>query len=323
MSEEENKKIAPVLYPWQTKVWDELNQKINNERLPHALLLQGAPDSGLDSFASLFSQYLLCSNKKQSGACGQCRDCLLFIAGSHPGFMEILPLESDEGKISKVIKIDQIRDSVDFVMQTSMQNGMKVLLIRPADTMNPNAANALLKNLEEPPRNTQFLLVTNNPGRLMPTIRSRCQVIDIALPTLADAEQWLTPFIQDGAKRKQLLELSAGNPLLVKQWQDTAAIADIFALREQVFEVLAKRNSPLALAKSWLGHGAERIAWWWRWLLLEAKQGAVNHNTVLDTRQLAVFMEKLLVAKRQLESSANPNEQLLLESLLVDWQNQI
>lgn len=332
MSETETKKITPVLYPWQGNAWDQLNNAVSSQRLAHAILLQGMPDSGIEGFAELFAQRLLCGGATSEAStghlpCGQCRECLLFLAGTHPGFLEISPLENEEGKVSLVIKIDQIRESVDFVMQTSMQQGMKIILIHPAEAMNPNAANALLKNLEEPPANTRFLLVTNHPARLMATIRSRCQVVDITLPTFHEADQWLSLYIQEASERAQLLSLSAGNPLLVKQWQDDSCTTDIFELHKNLSEVLSKKSSPLVLAKSWAGQGAERLTWWWRWLLLDAKQSAAGdslsktgNNFSLSSRQLVIFMEKLLAAKRQLESSANPNEQLLLESLLIDWQ---
>src|SRR5690606_15832580 len=108
-----------------------------------------------------------------------CRSCHWWSVGSHPNFQRITPEVMESGKLSRVIKIDQVREMMGKVQQTSFQQGRKVLVIYPAEVMNPNAANALLKNLEEPPAHTNFILAANNPSRLMATIRSRCQKIDV------------------------------------------------------------------------------------------------------------------------------------------------
>lgn len=305
-------------FPWQQENWNRLHQQKMEQRLPHAILLQGVVDSGLDNFAVLLAHSLLCEAPRDHLPCGSCRPCHLLSVGSHPNFLFIAPEEMESGKLSRMIKIDQIRDIMDKVQTTSFQSGPKVLVIYPAEVMNPHAANALLKNLEEPPAGTIFILATNNPSRLMATIRSRCQQIHMPLPSPQEADKWLLPFMSDAAKRNPLLALSGGNPLLVKQWQDQAVVDALLEMGNELQQIREGRVSPLHVAGQWHKQGTlSRIVWWWRWLSLQIKATTNIHAT----EPLLHFMDKLIIAKSQLESTANPNEQLLLESLLIDWQN--
>jgi len=306
-------------FPWQQKSWDRLHRQQKDGRLPHAILLQGVVDSGLDNFAFMLARSLLCETLRDDLPCGVCRSCHLLSVGSHPNFQIIEPQEMESGKLSRVIKIDQIREIMDKVQQTSFQTGRKVLVIYPAEVMNPNAANALLKNLEEPPAGTVFILAANNPSRLMATIRSRCQQIDVPLPSHKEADNWLSPFLSDAEKREKLLALSGCNPLLVKQWHDQNLLDDVLDLGQKLQQIREGRASPLQAAAQWHKQGSLlHIVWWWRWLALQIK---ATTNTPEAAKPLLRFMDKLIIAKSQLESTANPNEQLLLESLLIDWQN--
>lgn len=227
--------------------------------------------------------------------------------------------------MSKAIVVDQIRAVIDTVNQTSFNAGRKLLMISPAETLNPAAANALLKSLEEPPPNTFFVLVSQNQARLLATIRSRCQIIDLPLPRAEEAERWLESRIPDTAQLKQLLAISGNNPLLVLEWQENGDIASVLQLGKELQKVWQGEISPVQLAAIWYKTALlSRVIWWWRWLALELKltvQKNEPQTLSASTEQLLVFMQKLLMAKRQLESSANPNEQLLLESLLIDWKN--
>lgn len=311
-----SRQLSP--WPWQRACWDRLQQQKAEQRLPHALLLQGVVDSGLDAFALLLAHAWLCESPRDHLPCGNCRSCHLLAVGSHPNVQVISPEEMDSGKMSRVIKIDQIRQIMDRVQQTSFQQGLKVLVIYPAEVMNANAANALLKNLEEPPAGTVFILAANNPSRLMATIRSRCQQVDVPLPSIKEADHWLSSYVNDGTKREKLLALSGGNPVVVKQWQDQGVADTVLALGHELQQVREGRASPLQLAAQWHKQDTRSyVVWWWRWLALQVKSSL----DVQASAALLRFMDKLLAAKGQLESTANPNEQLLLESLLIDWQN--
>src|SRR6185312_9049826 len=146
--------------------WNYLHQRRQNNSLPHALLLTGLPDL---EFPRLFSKSLLCLKPDLEGkACNNCRTCSLMQAGSHPDFYQIEPEET-----GKTIRIDQIRELISELNQTAQQGGYKIAIIAPAEAMQMGAANALLKTLEEPAANTLIMLVSNQPGLLAATLRSR------------------------------------------------------------------------------------------------------------------------------------------------------
>jgi len=314
------------IYPWQSNAWEILQQNLSSGRLPHALLMQGAEGCGVEDFSRIFANLLLCQKPQEGLACGSCQSCELFRAGTHPDFVELQPEVNKEGKVSKIIKVEQVRSLVNFVSQTSMNGGRRVIIINPADIMNQNAANALLKCLEEPGEDTQFLLLSFQASRVMATIRSRCQKVDLPLPDFSVADEWLKTFVDDASERKKLLTMSSGSPLLARDWFEEGAGNEIEIMQQSLSAVLSGEVSPVAVANQWFKEGSGYLLqWWWRWLMVEIKKTVVTEKSLLSHYQLSEkhilqFMTKLQTCKTQLESTANPNEQLLLESLLIDWQ---
>jgi DNA polymerase-3 subunit delta' len=193
--------------------------------LPHALLLRGPRGIGKLVFARALAQALLCEASAEHGrACGACRACSWFDSGSHPDCRQIEPesesAEGEEGeKKSIAITVSQIRALADFINLSSHRGGPKVVVIHPAEMLNVNAANALLKNLEEPPPRTHFVLVTHRPHQLLPTIKSRCQQIALAVPEAATAAAWLA---EKGVKDPDIALAHVGNaPLLALELDRT------------------------------------------------------------------------------------------------------
>lgn len=192
------------------KVWSDLQSR--RERLPHALLLVGQKGTGKFELARLFAASLLCEQPQVDGrACGKCLACNWQAQGNHPDFRLLQPDalaeegEAEEGKkkASQQITIDQVRGLDDFLNIGTHRGGLRIVVVHPTEAMNRNTANALLKTLEEPSPGTLFLLVSNEPTRLLPTIRSRCQSVPLALPPeslaikalaeagIADPARWL------------------------------------------------------------------------------------------------------------------------------------
>src|SRR5688572_26938007 len=155
------------LLPWQQAQFNRLHALWSNARLAHAWLLTGLPGVGKLSFALHLTRHLLCRQATAQGPCGNCQDCHLFSVGSHPDWLLLQPE-------TRQLKIEQIRDAIGFAQNTSQRGGAKVIVLEPAEAMNLNAANALLKILEEPPAGTFLLLISGQPGLLLPTLRSRC-----------------------------------------------------------------------------------------------------------------------------------------------------
>ena len=200
-----------------SKVWKSLADR--RERLPHALLLVGQKGLGKFDLARTFAAGLLCETPAPDGqACGQCLACNWFAQGNHPDFRLLQPEaladegEAEEGKkkASQQITIDQVRGLDDFLTVGTHRAGLRIVLVNPAEAMNRNTANALLKTLEEPAPSTLFLLVSSEPLRLLPTIRSRCQVVPVPVPAAALSERVLTESgLQDAAR---WLALAGGSP---------------------------------------------------------------------------------------------------------------
>ena len=207
------------------------------ERLPHALLLIGQQGLGKFELAREFAAALLCEAVDLEGkSCGKCQACHWFEQGNHPDFRLLqpealsAPVEVEEGKKkpSQQITIDQVRALDEFLGVGSHRGGLSIVLVNPAEAMNRNAANAILKILEEPPANVLFLLVSSDPAHLLPTIRSRCQVQPIALPETEAAIAALSAAgIKDAAR---WLAWAGGSPRFAAEMSDAGQSAWLEAL---------------------------------------------------------------------------------------------
>ena len=193
-----------LTHPWIRPILDRLPRAAG--ALPRALLLAGRPGLGKRATALFLAQALLCETEREGlEACGTCASCRLYQVGNHPDLRMVEAGQEEDSpasgatdeeagtskKASRQISVEKIRTLVDFATITSHRGGAKVILIAPAEAMHPSAANAVLKILEEPPGATYFLLVSHQPERLLPTIRSRCFRLEFALPDPGGALDWL------------------------------------------------------------------------------------------------------------------------------------
>ena len=232
------------MYKWQKAQWNSVMQR--RDKLPHALLLRGRLGIGKHDFAVGLTHALLCQQSKDSQpACGICASCQWLKEGAHPDFKLIAPEEDSVGegetkkKVSKKsqITVSQIRQLYDYLSLTTHQvGGLRIILISPAETLNLASANALLKMLEEPPSNTVFILVSNQSQRLLPTIISRCQVLDLPIPSSQDAIEWLNS--QHIEKAEIALQYAGGAPLqavrIAEQLNDNDKIIKQLALGDRL-----------------------------------------------------------------------------------------
>ena len=231
-----------AIYPWQDEAWRQLQQL--RPHMPHAILFHGAAGTGKSDFIEAFAQSLLCESVQPEGyACGTCASCGWFSQHNHPDYRRVRPEaledepgseedeagESDGAKKSKAaaktpskeIKIEQIRALADFMNISTHRQGLRVVVLYPAEALNTPASNALLKTLEEPPPGTVFLLASNSLDRLLPTILSRCRKFALPMPAhgqaltwlneqgLKDADSWLRE--QGGAPLAALAQSEGGN----------------------------------------------------------------------------------------------------------------
>lgn len=237
-------------YPWLAKTWQRLLQ--NRARPAQALLISGTAGVGKSALARAWAQALLCETPLADGdACGACGACHWFTAGTHPDY-RVLTLQEKENKegerkLATALDVEQARETIDYVQLSTYRAGRRVVVIEPADALNLAAANALLKVLEEPPLNTCFLLVSDQPRRLLPTIRSRCTRLDIGLPPQSEALSWLSEL--QVAYAVDMLALAGGAPLVALNWQQSGELA----LRSEVLQSLSRPRGldPVAQADAW------------------------------------------------------------------------
>jgi DNA polymerase-3 subunit delta' len=197
-----------MIYLWQYSVWHSVQQALQADHLPHALLFTGEMGCGNETFLQSLAQSFLCLKPNPDGfACGHCRSCQVYKAQSHPDFMAI-GLQDER----QAIVIEQIRELSYFLNLSRSYSPRRVVTLYPAERMNNNAANSLLKSLEEPSANTHLLLLSANPASLLPTIRSRCQVVRLPLPSTAQALSFLQSQ-QLTQPLAELLALAHGQPL--------------------------------------------------------------------------------------------------------------
>ena len=207
--------MTNALLPWQAPAAAEWLAR--RGRWPHAALIAGPAGIGKRVLADWLARTLLCEKPVADGApCGECPSCRYAAAGQHPDLRIVEPVDDDEENPRPVewIVVDRIRALVRWSGITSHRGGAKVALIDPAERMNPAAANALLKTLEEPQRDTYFLLVSHQPGRLPATIVSRCQRLAAPLPGREQARAWLAS--QGFADADRLLDQAGGAPLVAR-----------------------------------------------------------------------------------------------------------
>ncbi len=322
-------------YHWQKDDWVRLQEL--HKRPPHALLFKGAKGIGKLNLAMNFAQLLLCQKPGELGfACGKCSSCHWFEQESHPDFRllqsELLNLDGEEAesgkKPSKQISVDQIRELADFIGMSAHQGGRRVVIIHPAETMNANAANALLKNLEEPPQGLLFILVSHKPQQLLPTILSRCQAFTLSAPDVACAAQWLAG---QGVKNPdEALAASGFSPLQAVQMGEKLgseerdkllravrqpATLDVFALAE------ALQKTEQVLVVQWLQQwchdlNSMKLAGKLRYHIGE--EAAIKKLVEpLAPLSLAQLQKHLQTAKREAQHTLNAK--LFLESLLFSY----
>lgn len=322
--------------PWQQDLWIELTAQVLQQRLSHALLLSGPAGVGKRWFARALAAFLLC--EQRSGyACGACRSCQQLAVGAHPNASLLGPdgllglamtgsgqheqglvhWQPDAERKRRDISIEAARHLIERLGLSAHYGGARVALIDPADALNTNSVNALLKTIEEPPPATHLILISERPQSLPATLRSRCQRIRMRVPDGEAAAAWLAA--RTGRPELDALAAAHGAPL--RAW--ALAQGDALAQRREWAELWTavgrRRKDPVAAAASvdrdMVG---SHLQWAWGWLYEQFRERALGQ--LLDGTGVAAWEEvlsEIVEANRLAAGNAQP--QLLLESLFVSW----
>ncbi len=317
-----------MIYPWQQQQYQQLLQCYKAGTMSHALLLSGSKGLGKMHLARHLAQALLCEGALME-ACEQCDSCGWFDSGSHPDLLEVTLEEK-----SQVIKIDQVRSLTEKLYKTT-SGPARVVLISPADQLNPAAANALLKTLEEPPAKVFFVLLAVQPDRLPATILSRCQHHRLQVEDRDLALKWLQQS-SDHSAPQSLLNHAFGAPLVALE----LAAQSYLELRDKVLSILESgllhgtnlvpavpallKQDPKLILRALTTLVCDMIK-----IVCALKTDyIVNQDCIkrlqglsnsLPIANLMHFYSGILQANSDLKQATHFNMQLLLEALLLQW----
>ena len=260
-----------AISPWHQALWHSLQER--RQVIPSSTLLVGRPGTDLPNLGMELAGMLLCDVGNSDKPCTSCRSCHMFARGVHPD-LHVISTEEAEGicdlrfrnqsmryadtgstkrerrtTVRSIITVDQIRAVTESLNKSAGLGSSKVCLIYPADALNLNAANALLKSLEEPTGGSYFLLLSSFPGSLPPTIRSRCSRLDLNNPTIDESIEWLTTEHQVDLKVAQQLITHGLGPYEVLQMNTREDLEAHEALIDELAGLISGNVSSGAFAR--------------------------------------------------------------------------
>ncbi|HEC13293.1 MAG TPA: DNA polymerase III subunit delta' [Acidiferrobacteraceae bacterium] len=351
--------MSSKIHPWNQDRWQVLTAR--PEQLSHGLLFAGPQGLGKRAFVHEFTSWLLCLNPTTGKqACGQCSSCRHWEAGSHPD-LHVLQSEADTQKfetdplsrhalryqderagqrkhLSTIIAVDQVRRLISNMQTRAHSAPNKVVVLLPAEAMNQNAANSLLKLLEEPPEDSYLLLLSHQPSSLPATIRSRCSVTEFRIPPRDRALAWLeAQWVgkSNGKNNNELvLGLAAGAPLRAQAYTEDGFLEHRKQMITDVTGLTQGTADPVSCAKRWQDFGVNNVlAWLQGWVIDLIRLAMSNRPPLLNNpdvgtqlkdsartfnlKRLYSFLQ--VVSEARAQSGAVLDDGLLLEDVLIRW----
>lgn len=313
------------MYSWHAQDYQNLATNIKKHSF-NALLVHGAANSGRAELIDELIKFALCQSPQDLNACGKCSSCILWNEGNHPDITSLVADSSEERK-SLQIKVEQVREIIDFASKSRHLSPRKIIHLPDAMQLNLNSANALLKILEEPAPECIFILQTNNINKLLPTIKSRCFKYQLAHPRWSEALAVVQENNLDNAEF--WLRYFHGEPLFIPPFENhelvqlrttllKPSIDAIFALVKELDPKRVGMTQLLDFMLKWLSD-----------LLLVKQDGAANYfaEDTEDMHKLVVKInyDKLFNLQENLVFltlwSEHPlNHKLQFENLLFKYQ---
>lgn len=313
--------------PWQQNLWDQLNQYRHQDRLPQALLFYGPSGTGKRLLVQTWIQSLLCFSPLAEGkGCGVCQGCILYQTGNHPDYEAVVSAEP-----GKSILVDQIRTLCQHLALQSQYHRSRIAMIDPADKLNRYAANSLLKTLEETGQDTMIILMSEQPGLLPATIRSRCQKIFLPLPSESQTLSWLTE--QKVPRERAEFLMTLGSPLAIRSLDENLLEQQPLYLHT-LMQLRRGEINIVTVTSQWIRQDITLILdWFIRWIVNAIRlqchpQSSYGHclnlhptlrqiTAEISIQKLCDYYQELLKARELLATSVNKT--LLLEQLLIAW----
>ena len=316
------------IYPWQKKSWSEVFS--NKDKMPHAHIFYGGQTLEIDRFVGELIKSVLCSKPtKDNFACRECQDCL-WSETNHPD-LKVVESSSDKNEKlnSDVINVANAREVKKFLELTSHQvNGKKIVVVYGAERLNMAASNALLKTIEEPPKDCLIIFTVNNLANLLPTITSRCRLISFLNPSKEDAKDFLKQ--TNNVDLIDSLELYNNSPLQLINEKET--LTDVSVIINEL-----KNGDEIDLMKVnniWLSNG---LAWIinllqkWSYEILLYKLSEEHNYFPGDTKAvhklaLNADLSKLLIYQKSLNTiksyaQTSANKEINLNSVMIEYKN--
>jgi DNA polymerase-3 subunit delta' len=312
-------------HPWLESDKTRMAISLDQDRLGHAPMICGPVGLGKTALADWLARRLLCLSPAGQDPCGECPSCRMIDAGTHPDQFRVgIPEEKRE------IPVDSIRELTDSLQLTPSIGARRLGLVEPAEAMNRNAANALLKTLEEPHPGAWLILVSHQPGRLPATVRSRCQIFTVRPPAPSVGRAWLRGHCPDASDDElvEALDLSAGAPLAARALLEEGQLDFGHAVLDGLIGIADGEAIHRILDDRWVDSGPQT----WRWLALwcsvfmrhsqdlegQLRYGERKLPSNLDPACLARLWEQALSGTAL--SRGNARQDLLLGRWLLEWQ---
>lgn len=311
-----------MLYPWLIPAWQQWQASIKTNHLAAATLLTASSGLGVSQLVERVIFSTLCEHASDTG-CGFCHACQLLSNHTHPDVHRLSP-EKSEG----MIVVEQVRQVNQWAYKSSFQSKARFIVIEPADQMNLAAANALLKTLEEPPLGCYFILITAHPERLLPTIRSRCQMRLVPPPSTVQVCDWLSEQIREPVAG-YVLRLHDNSPLATQDFLLNGGLSQYQTLESCFLSLLQGDLSALAPCVKALNEAPIiRLTWLWHMLADAQKRHFGYQSTDLTpaSASLAAMFEydalyqasqKLVELLTQLREVSALNSELLITNWLL------